>query len=48
LIKKQGGWKSDATVWEYIEEGQQLSNNATHILMEKMAVLIDTVRVKEI
>lgn len=47
LIKKQGGWKSDATVWEYIEEGQQLSNNATHILMEKMAVLIDTVRVKE-
>ena len=22
LIKKQGGWKSDATVWEYIEEGQ--------------------------
>ena len=46
LIKKQGGWKSDATVWEYIEEGQQLSNNATHILMEKMAVLIETVRVK--
>ena len=31
-IKKQGGWKSDATVWEYIEEGQQLSNNATHII----------------
>ena len=25
LIKKQGGWKSDATVWEYIEEGQQLT-----------------------
>ncbi len=45
LIKKQGGWKSDATVWEYIEEGQQLSNNATHILMEKMAVLIDTLSV---
>jgi integrase len=45
LIKKQGGWKSDATVWEYIEEGQQLSNNATHILMEKMAVLIDTISV---
>jgi integrase len=37
LIKKQGGWKSDATVWEYIEEGQQLSENASVILMEKMA-----------
>tara|TARA_Y100001970_G_scaffold276776_1_gene379986 strand:+ start:252 stop:509 length:258 start_codon:yes stop_codon:yes gene_type:complete len=36
LIKKQGGWKNDATV----EEGQQLSNNATHVLMEKMAVLL--------
>ncbi len=41
LIKKQGGWKSDATVWEYIEEGQQLSDNATVILMEKMATFID-------
>lgn len=40
LIKKQGGWKSDATVWEYIEEGQQLSANATVILMEKMATLM--------
>ncbi|OES24439.1 site-specific integrase [Alteromonas macleodii] len=40
LIKKQGGWKSDATVWEYIEEGQQLSDNATVILMEKMASLL--------
>ena len=37
LIKKQGGWKSDATVWGYIEEGQQLSNNATIVLMEKMS-----------
>lgn len=36
LIKKQGGWKSDATVWEYIEEGQQFSSNATITLMEKM------------
>lgn len=36
LIKKQGGWKSDATVWEYIEEGQQFSDNATLALMEKM------------
>ena len=43
LIKKQGGWKSDATVWEYIEEGQQLSNNASLILMEKLVTLIDPV-----
>ncbi len=40
LIKKQGGWKSDATVWEYIEEGQQLSNNASVVLMEKMATMM--------
>lgn len=39
LIKKQGNWKSDATVWEYIEEGQQLTNNASLMLMEKMAAL---------
>lgn len=43
LIKKQGGWKSDATVWDYIEEGQQLSNNASLILMEKLITLIDPV-----
>lgn len=42
LIKKQGGWKSDATVWEYIEEGQQLSDNAAIILMEKMAALLSS------
>ncbi len=42
LIKKQGGWKSDATVWEYIEEGQQLTHNASSILMEKLATLLDT------
>lgn len=40
LIKKQGGWKNDATVWEYIEEGQQLSENAATLLMEKMAALL--------
>lgn len=39
LIKKQGGWKSDATVWGYIEEGQQFKNNAAIILMEKMAAM---------
>jgi integrase len=37
LIKKQGGWKNDAMVWEYIDEGQQFSNNASIVLMEKLA-----------
>lgn len=36
LIKKQGGWKSDSTVWDYIDEGQQLSNNACISLMQKL------------
>lgn len=40
LIKKQGGWKSDATVWEYIEEGQQFTDNASAILMDKVAELL--------
>jgi integrase len=39
LIKKQGGWKSDATVWGYIEEGQQFTENASLTLMDKMAAL---------
>lgn len=39
LIKKQGGWKNDATVWGYIEEGQQLTENASLQLMEKLASL---------
>ncbi|WP_105104116.1 site-specific integrase [Microbulbifer pacificus] len=39
LIKKQGGWKSDATVWEYIEEGQRLTDNAATVLMHKLAAL---------
>jgi hypothetical protein len=47
LIKKQGGWKSDATVWEYIEEGQQLNNNASIILMEKMSLLLNAEYLKE-
>lgn len=41
LIKKQGGWKSDATVWEYIEEGQQFSENASLVLMEKLRQLVN-------
>ena len=40
LIKKQGGWKSDATVWEYIEEGQQFNNNAALVLMENWRHLL--------
>ena len=39
LIKKQGGWKSDGTVWGYIEEGQQFTENASLTLMDKMAEL---------
>lgn len=40
LIKKQGGWRNDAIVWEYIEEGQQFSDNASRILMDKVASLM--------
>ena len=47
LIKKQGGWKSDATVWEYIEEGQQFNNNASIILMEKMSLLLNAESLKK-
>jgi integrase len=39
LIKKQGGWKSDATVWGYMEEGQQFSENASSTLLDKMFVI---------
>lgn len=42
LIKKQGGWTSDATVWGYIEEGQLLTENASGLLMQKMAELMET------
>jgi integrase len=32
-IKKQGGWKSDATVWGYIDEGRQFQDNvAGHLI----------------
>lgn len=41
LIKKQGGWRNDATVWEYIEEGQQFSDNASQILMDKVTSLMN-------
>jgi hypothetical protein len=36
LIKKQGEWKSDGTVWEYSEEGQQFTENASLIFINKM------------
>lgn len=36
-IKKQGGWKSDATVWEYIDEGEAFSNNAASQLIQKLS-----------
>lgn len=40
LIKKQGGWRNEATVREYIDEGQQLSENATIPLMNKLSDLL--------
>lgn len=40
LIKRQGGWKSDATVWEYIEEGQRLTDNAALNLIGKVSELV--------
>lgn len=46
FIKKQGGWKSDATVWEYIDEGQQFSDNAALPLMEKMNQFMRAVPLK--
>jgi len=39
-IKKQGGWKSDTTVWEYIDEGRRFSDNAALSLMAKVESLI--------
>lgn len=36
LIRKQGGWRHDGTVRGYIEEGQQLQDNAAHTLLEEM------------
>lgn len=39
-IKKQGGWKSDATVWEYIEEGRLFSDNVAHSLIDSITEYI--------
>ena len=39
-IKRQGGWKHDATVWGYIEEGQQFTQNAASSLIIKVTDLL--------
>jgi len=39
-IKKQGGWKSDSTVWEYIEAGQAFENNSSKIVLKALDDLI--------
>jgi integrase len=43
-IKQQGGWKNDATVWEYIDEGRRFSDNAALTLIAKTEDLIKGVR----
>lgn len=40
LIRKQGGWKNDATVRGYIEEGQALERNAAAELLRKAEYLM--------
>ena len=42
-IKQQGGWKNDATVWEYIDEGRRFSDNAVLTLIAKMESLVNDV-----
>jgi len=34
-IKRQGGWRSDATVWEYIEEAKRFEDNAAARLLAR-------------
>ncbi len=36
LIRKQGGWKHDATVREYIDEGRALDDNAARELLKTL------------
>ncbi|MEE9493015.1 MAG: tyrosine-type recombinase/integrase [Gammaproteobacteria bacterium] len=36
LIKKQGKWKNDATVHEYIDEGQRYTENAAGLMLGKL------------
>ncbi|MFK5948260.1 MAG: tyrosine-type recombinase/integrase [Methylococcales bacterium] len=39
-IKNQGGWKSDAIVSEYVDEGKMFENNAASTLLNKMNTLL--------
>lgn len=39
-IKNQGGWKSDAIVNEYIDEGRMFENNAASALFNTVQSLI--------
>ena len=41
-IKKQGGWKSDATVWEYIDEGLLFNSNVTNTLIDRITEIFNT------
>jgi hypothetical protein len=38
-FEEWGGWRSDATVCGYIEEGQQFIDNVTLVIMDKMLAL---------
>lgn len=40
-IKKQGGWRSDATVCGYIDEGRIFTKNVAHPLISKMTQSIN-------
>lgn len=40
LIKKQGGWKNDATVREYIDEGRRFADNVGTTLMSELERLV--------
>ncbi len=40
-IKKQGGWKSDETVWGYIEEGRLFSKNVGNSLIDSITRLMN-------
>ncbi len=40
-IKKQGGWKSDTIVWEYIDEGQLFNDNVGHPLINRITSLLN-------
>ncbi len=41
-IKKQGGWKADATVWEYIDEGRLFSENVAHSLFDRITEMTNS------